>query len=258
MGTWDALGNTNVPPELRNSDSLQRGYDFFDEAYRLGATPTDITVNVYLTGARTAADLGLRDGTSYEQVARRSAMVVHGLEGSMIRRESGQLAAERGGWVYQQTYTDRLMELADDPYKLRIIDFQLGGAYGKPSGDAEEMLVALADAVDTLKSEEDDIDGMARFFSDMVRMDQLQWYQVGKIGEACIAAWEQAGGESIGEVTVTLPAEQLAIIYKLGALGLPAVNFDYATRDIDPDNNAEINTYGLVIRDGIIPAELIS
>src|SRR5690242_11962147 len=89
MGTLDAQGEANVPAELRSATHLERGFDFWQMVRDTGATAADITINLVMSKAESANDLGHRGTrTAYESMVRRSAMSVYGLNGSIIREEA--------------------------------------------------------------------------------------------------------------------------------------------------------------------------
>jgi len=258
MGTYNKDGRANTPPELRRAANLKRGFDFWDMVRDSGATAADITINLVLAEARSANDLGHRGTpTAYESMVRRSAMSVYGLNGSIVREEAAERDAELAGVPFQQGYYGRIRDAVADADRLRNCD-PLDDGQGGPASATEQLITKVAHEVIELGRDVTDQEGTARYFADMVYLDQVQWYAAGRVGDAAHEAWEQNKYHAIGEVTVALPAEELAIYHKFQALGAPAVNLCYATPEINPDNNAEMNMYGLIIHDGVIPAELLS
>lgn len=257
MGTLNADGEANIPPELRRSPNLAEGFDFFDMVRDTGATPGDITLNIILTGAATAADLGpAGKDAPYEALVRRSAVSVYGLVGSLVMHETAHMQAQVRGIRYQQTYYQRIQDAAIDPTRLFNCD-PLDDMQGGPAGYAEAAILEMADELVRLGKDTSDEDGTAGYFADLVYI-QVQRYQAGRVGTACQSAFERNYGHAIGNVTVALPAEQLAIIDKFAALGAPAINVEYLPPSLHPDINREMNNYGNFISMGEVPAETFS
>ncbi len=258
MGTYmeaDGQPVANIAPELRRDSNLSTGFDFFDMVRDSGATPNDLTVNLVLTKGETAADLGpAGDNAPYERLIQESAMSIYGLSGSIVAQETADLAAAARGWQNQSTLYRRIQDAAPDPTRLWSCDPMENN--GVPAGRAERLLVEMASHVVQLGGDVTDKQGLARKMADSVYLDQLQMYQAGRIGVACQAAWERENYGSIGGVSVTLPAEMLAIYHKLDALGV-YVELNYATPDIEPDNNDRINALGVTIHEGKLYDEFL-
>ncbi|HSW66560.1 MAG TPA: hypothetical protein VLI54_05485 [Bacillota bacterium] len=258
MGTYrevDGERLPNISPELRNDPSVSGGFDFFDMARDMGMTSADLTINLVLTKGETAADLGpAGPDAPYERLVRESAMSVYGLSGSIVAQEAADLAAAARGWRNQSTLYERVKDAAPDPTRLWSCDPMEND--GIPVGPAEERLVKMADHVVRLGDDVTDKQGLARKMADCVYLDQLQMYQAGRVGVACQVAWERANYGPIGDLTVTLSAEMLAIYHKFDALGV-YVELNYATPDIEPDNNDRINALGVTVHEGVLYDEFL-
>ncbi len=261
MGTLTVDGQPNIPDAFNSNPRLAEGYEFFREIKRLGAMPGDLTLNVLLSKAETSADLGpVAKDASYERLIAESSLSVYGLAGSVVRRQKSRERAAQGGWPYQQTYIDRIYDAAStvqNPSTGEVIDVVCCDPSGMSgTRDVDALLGQVRGSVERL-AEEEGTDNPAAIFADMVHLDALQWYQVARIGSACASAWRAVQYHAIGDVSITLPEEQLAVLHKLNALQVPRINFEYATPASNPDNNAVLNAYGLVIHDGVVPAELL-